>query len=75
MMGWLRTKGFAFGISEYNDHFNDHVFWRVANNQDKRWYKSDDKLKDPKDAVLAAINAALEYLEMNVNLLRREIYE
>lgn len=65
MMGWLRTQGFAFNIAEYNDHFNDHVFWRVANNQDKKWYRSDDTLKDPKDAVLAAIDAALEYLSKN----------
>lgn len=62
MIGWLRTKGFAFGITEYKDGFNDHVFWRVANNQDKRWYISDDKFKDPKEAFLAAIDAALEYL-------------
>lgn len=58
MMGWLRTKGFGFGITEYIDH----VFWRVANDQDKKWYRSDDTLKDPKDAVLAAIDATLEYL-------------
>lgn len=63
MLGWLKTKGFAFGITNYNDGFNDHVFWRVANNQDKRWYISDDKLKDPKEAVLAAIDAALNYLK------------
>lgn len=62
MIGWLRTKGFAFGITEYNDGFNDHVFWRVANNQETRWYISDDKLKDPKEAVIAAIDAALDYL-------------
>lgn len=65
MMGWLRTKGFAFGITEYNDHFNDHVSWRVANNQDKKWYISDNKSKDIKEAALAAIDAALDYLSDN----------
>lgn len=74
MKGWLRTKGFAFGITEYNDGFNDHVFWRVANNQDKRWYKSDNKLKDPKEAFLAAIDAALEYLsKKKLNDMRQDI--
>lgn len=62
MMGWLITNGFAFGIIDYNDGFNDHVFWRVANKFDKKWYVADDKLKDPKEAVLAAIDTALDYL-------------
>lgn len=61
MMGWLRTKGFGFGITEYIDH----VFWRVANDHDERWYISDDKLTDTKEATLAAIDAALEYLSKN----------
>lgn len=63
MMGWLRTKGFAFGISEYNDHFNDHVFWRVA--LGRHWYKSSEQCKEVKEAIHAAIDAALEYLSTN----------
>lgn len=61
MIGWLRAKGFVFYIAEYNDH----VFWRVANNHDKIWYKYDDKIKDSKDAIISIINAALEYLKNN----------
>ena len=65
MLGWLRTKGFAFGITEYNDGFDDHISWRVANNQNKKWYVSDNKAKDSKEAIIAAIDAALEYLMSN----------
>lgn len=63
MMGWLRTKGFAFGISEYNDGFNDHVFWRVA--LGRGWYKSSEQCKEVKEAIHAAINAALDFLILN----------
>lgn len=63
MLEWLKTNGFVFGITDYNDGFNDHVFWRVSNQFDKKWYVADDKLKDPKEAVLAAIDAALDYLK------------
>lgn len=72
MIGWLRTKGFAFNIAEYNDHLNDHIFWRVANNQDKEWYKCDENTKDLKEATLAAIDAALEYLTNN-NMERKSL--
>ena len=62
MIGWLRTKGFAFGITEYNEDLNDYVSWQVENKRDKKWYISGDKLKSLNDAVIAAINAALDYL-------------
>lgn len=60
MCGWLRAKGFRFYIAEYEDH----IFWRASNNQDKRWYVfGDNKPKDYKESIIAAIDAALDFLE------------
>lgn len=56
MIGWLRSKGFRFKITE----FEEGTLWKVAHGD---WFDfSDDDGVNPKEATLAAIDAALEYL-------------
>lgn len=56
MIGWLRSKGFRFKITE----FEEGTLWKVAHGD---WFDfSDNDGVNPKDATLAAIDAALEYL-------------
>lgn len=56
MIGWLRSKGFRFKITE----FEEGTLWKVAHGD---WF--DFSYNDgisPKEATLAAIDAALGYL-------------
>lgn len=67
MLGWLRTKGFAFNTTDYHDY----VFWSVSNIQNKKWHMHKYKLQDITEATLAAIDAALEYLIKNKTSIKQ----
>lgn len=56
MIGFLRSKGFRFKITD----FKEGTIWRVVHGD---WldFNSNDGI-NPKEATLAAIDAALEYL-------------
>lgn len=58
MIGWLRSKGFRFKIDELSDIT---PAYRVKFGY---WYRNGQS-SNPKEATLAAIDAALEYLINN----------
>lgn len=55
MMGWLRSKGFRFKIIEHESY----VYWQYAIGD----YFDHDNKPSAKEATLAVIDAALEYLK------------
>lgn len=57
MIGWLRSKGFRFKITEYKTE----TFWKIVC---ENWFTC-GKNTYPKEATLAAIDAALDYLILN----------
>lgn len=61
MVGWLRSKGFRFKITD----FEKGTIWKVAYGD---WFDfNGNEDMNPKEATLTAIDAALEYLNKNIN--------
>ena len=57
MLGWLRSKGFRFKIVEHESY----VYWQYSIDD----YFDHNNKPSAKEATLAAIDAALEYLSNN----------
>lgn len=57
MLGWLRSQGFRFRIKD----LEESTHWEVTMDG---WI-ADGELSTPKEAILAAIDAALDYLIRN----------
>lgn len=58
MIGWLRSKGFRFRITE----FKEGTLWKVTHGD---WFDFGDDDISPKEATIAVIDAALGYLSNN----------
>lgn len=60
LVGWLEVQGFYFYIF-------DDFHWTAEVIYGNNWYSHEEELDSRKEATMAAINAALEYLSINLN--------